>query len=166
LCVGYGDPYYRTFEGNFLNVGPSCSFVVLQNNCAGSARVGTPITFFNRLAFSQFKVVANHQRDGSRTWIKSVNVLFEGNNYLITNKIRVNGRAIELPYRHENVRVFRRNRYIVVDTPLFNVHFDGDHLIKVRSCAPSFCGVCGNSNNTPFKQNQYLIREKNRPGCN
>lgn len=157
-----------------------CQFFIL-------IKAGTPITFFNRLAFSQFKVVANHQREGSRTWIKSVNVLFEGNNYLITNKIRVrqfyemryyifikyiniilkvNGRAIELPYRQENVRVFRRNRYIVVDTPLFNVHFDGDHLIKVRSCAPSFCGVCGNSNNTPFQQNQYLIREKNRPGCN
>jgi hypothetical protein len=156
LCVGHGDPYYRTFDGHYLSIPRACSYILSQSKSRSNP----------------FQIIANHELSSvfdSRVYIKSVRVNHNGNTYLVRgNILKVNGLPAQLPYRDDSIRVFRQNSNIVFDSVAFNVQYDGVHFIKVRQCARRVSGVCGNNNDNPYDDAvnvaKYLVNDYNR-GC-
>lgn len=48
-----------------------------------------------------------------------------------------------LPFIGDKYSVKRVNDYIVFESALVNVHYDGDSLLKVQTCIENNCSVCG-----------------------
>lgn len=77
----------------------------------------------------------------------------------------MNTKQIKLPYfsSDKTIRAYNLDdKYIVFDTDLFNIQFDGIQLLKFRQCDQNVCGLCGNNNqnkNDDSNVNSFLVKD-------
>ncbi|XP_014676004.1 PREDICTED: kielin/chordin-like protein [Priapulus caudatus] len=141
-CVGFGDPHYRTFDGNMVHFQGTCRYVLAADCVTGN--------------FTVEVVNTDRGHRGSVAWTESVTVKIAGSVYdlLRQGRVRVNGEDVDLPLLHRpQVLVEKTGNTIMLTTNVgMKVLWNGDSYAEV-SVQPAYmrkmCGLCGNYNSYP-----------------
>ncbi|XP_058836841.1 BMP-binding endothelial regulator protein [Topomyia yanbarensis] len=140
VCTVFGDPHYKTFDGNFFSFQGSCKYQ-LTADC-------------KEHSFS-IRVTNDARLTKSSSWTKTVTLKLGNVKVNLGQKMRVkvNGTRIDPPYQLGNVLDIYKNdegTEVVVATELgIKLTWDGSNFIQVE--VPTIyknklCGLCGNYN--------------------
>ncbi|XP_055339967.1 BMP-binding endothelial regulator protein-like isoform X2 [Paramacrobiotus metropolitanus] len=140
VCTVYGDPHYKTFDGNSYSFQGRCKYIAAEECDAKNKR---------------FEI---HLRNDARksvhfTWTKSVAVNLEHTKILLLQKLRVriNRKEVRLPYVRLGVVSIISNGYSITLRTIFGLKltWDGDSFVEITLPAifrNQVCGLCGNYN--------------------
>ena len=142
-CVAFGDPHYRTFDGQLHHFQGDCSYHLAQD-CSIRREFSVLVENDNR----GHPGVAWTQEATFNRGNVSIDFVFGGS-------IRANGQPVDLPYTFAPyVSVALVDRQVVLQTDVgVTVSWDGDSILSVNvpsKYATSMCGLCGNYNGNPF----------------
>ncbi|CAF0786128.1 unnamed protein product [Brachionus calyciflorus] len=131
-CYGFGDPYYRTFDGKKFSINETCPYVLAMDGCGGRTK-------------SNYVIIVDHEHrlfNNKTNYMKSIKIFYNKIEYLISKIFLINGNAYNLPYRslEEGVNVYKKGNYIAFYTKYFRIYFDGDLLLKFQECGQVVCG--------------------------
>jgi len=94
--------------------------------------------------------------------------------FIVSEKFfSINKKVVDLskPFFSDNreIRVFKSSQFIVIDSKLFNLQYDGIQFFKVRECGHKVCGICGNHNNNDkddkISYEKYLAETNTNAQC-
>ncbi|XP_035786652.1 BMP-binding endothelial regulator protein-like isoform X2 [Anopheles albimanus] len=140
VCTVFGDPHYKTFDGNFYSFQGSCKYQ-LTADCVGH-------TF-------SIRVTNDARMTKYSSWTKTVTLKLEGVKVNLGHRMRVkvNGTRVEPPYKLAGTLDIYRSEddtEVIVETGLgVKLSWDGFNFIQVQ--VPTvykgkLCGLCGNYN--------------------
>lgn len=135
-----------------FNINNTCSYILGADKCDGSG---------------MYSINMEHQHlNGIKhTYMKTLRVNYNGvDSYSInSNKFYVAGAETDLPFTAGDLQAYNENNNIVVDSPKFNVAFDGKFVSRIRLCSPMTCGLCKLKENTDkvFPFTEYITNEDN-----
>uniref|UniRef100_A0A8W7P356 BMP-binding endothelial regulator protein n=1 Tax=Anopheles coluzzii TaxID=1518534 RepID=A0A8W7P356_ANOCL len=140
VCTVFGDPHYKTFDGNFYSFQGSCKYQ-LTADCVGH-------TF-------SIRVTNDARLTKYSSWTKTVTLKLEGVKVNLGHRMRVkvNGTRVEPPYRLNQTLDIHRSAdgtEVIVETALgVKLSWDGLNFIQVQvptAYKGKLCGLCGNYN--------------------
>lgn len=142
VCVVFGDPHYRTFDGMLFNFQGACKYT-LAETCRGVPKSGR---------FS-LKVNNDARRSNNFSWTKSLTMRLPNTKVKLCQKLRVkvNGTVVKPPFHAPGVlSLTREGRAVTLATPDgVRILWDGLSYVEVevpRSLQGQTCGLCGNYN--------------------
>lgn len=138
VCVVFGDPHYRTFDGLLFNFQGACKYW-LAKTCKGQD-------------FS-LKVINDARRSSHFSWTKSLSFKVPGAKVTLGQNLRVkiNGKKTKPPYTMPGVlQLTLVGQAVSITTPKgINVLWDGGSYVEVEvpvALRGRTCGLCGNFN--------------------
>lgn len=142
VCVVFGDPHYRTFDGMLFNFQGACKYT-LAETCRGVPRS------------SRFSLKVNNdaRRSNNFSWTKSLTLRLPNAKVKLCQKLRVkvNGTVVKPPFEAPGIMSLKKEgRAVTLATPEgVRVLWDGLSYVEVevpRSMQGHTCGLCGNYN--------------------
>uniref|UniRef100_A0A8D8G108 BMP-binding endothelial regulator protein n=1 Tax=Culex pipiens TaxID=7175 RepID=A0A8D8G108_CULPI len=140
VCTVFGDPHYKTFDGNFYSFQGSCKYQ-LVSDC-------------KEHTFS-IRVTNDARLTKSSSWTKTVTLKLGNLKVNLGQKMRVkvNGTKVDPPYKLGSVLdVYKSDEgtEVIVSTEQgIKLTWDGNNFIQVEvpaSYKNKLCGLCGNYN--------------------
>ncbi|KAK8735832.1 hypothetical protein OTU49_005332 [Cherax quadricarinatus] len=140
VCVVFGDPHYRTFDGYLFNFQGACKYTLAE-------------TCRKKDGFT-LKVNNDARRSNTFSWTKSLTLKVPGAKVKMAQKLRikVNGSIVKPPFQVPGIlNLTREGQAIAVATPQgVRVLWDGISYVEVEvpvEMRGHMCGLCGNFNN-------------------
>ncbi|XP_069180422.1 BMP-binding endothelial regulator protein isoform X3 [Procambarus clarkii] len=140
VCVVFGDPHYRTFDGLLFNFQGACKYT-LAETCRNK---------------NGFKLSVNNdgRRSNTFSWTKSLTLKMPRAKVKLCQKLRtkINGRIVKAPYEMPGIlNMTQEGQAIAITTPKgIRVLWDGISYVEVEvpvEMRNRMCGLCGNFNN-------------------
>ncbi|XP_071959599.1 uncharacterized protein [Antedon mediterranea] len=138
-CTVFGDPHYRTFDGQFLTFQGPCTYT-LAKDCVDNT----------------FEVIVHGKVSSSvsRTQLVSFQLFNKTVDLLPDMEVHLDKSLITLPYVEEPYfSIQKLGLLVVVHSSLgITLSWDGRHMAEVSvdmSWKDQLCGLCGNYNNDP-----------------
>jgi hypothetical protein len=92
-----------------------------------------------------------------QNWINSIDIIMDSKKYTIDTEFKINDmpHTGDLPYVTSEIRVSRKEKFIVFEARLFTLQFDGEQNLKFNECGPQVCGLCSAADTIDFESNRY-----------
>lgn len=136
VCTSYGDPHYRTFDGQMFNFHGTCRYQLTSDNANFTIRMRNDRRYTKVYAWS--KALAIHLVDSSIVLHKDL-------------QVKVNKSDVKLPYYHLPYFQITKGSFTItlVSNMGVQVQWDGKGFIEIRvpkSLMGKVDGLCGNFN--------------------